>query len=67
MDPGLQELTADGVDSRVHPTGALLAIAHGLFSTIDNRASAVVVMVGLRDLVSPTGDRASAAVLLWGR
>jgi hypothetical protein len=37
-----------------------------LFFTIDNRASAVVVMVGCGTLSFPHGDRASAAVLLVG-
>ena len=39
---------------------------HSVFSAIDSRASAVVVMAGCRTLSSPHGDRASAAVLLVG-
>ena len=40
--------------------------AHDPLSTIGSRASAAVAMVGLRDLVFPHGDRASAAELKSG-
>ena len=55
-----------GTGSGVHRLEPFRANALGLFSAIDSRASAVVVMAGCRTLSSPHGDRASAAVLLVG-